>query len=291
MLPEDVLCGTNLDTIQMGGSYYQPVTADVPQNPCRRLEVPECARASVVNVVWTEQAAGIAPKQVTRRPVEVHDVHGIAGTDGNDQEALFEISQAQRRALPFQLACLHVGENGGRSRKETLHPTQNFIPMPDSGDAESDEAPSMLYEPEVAVVRRKSVLHLVSVNENHLRPGLSGFHKERHSEVWFNQPIVRPVRDPSEMNTQYLAFVNREYPDGHGCAGEPKNLTYGTSRFGEMRLEYLIELVLPFSFVEENWALERLQFQGRKPTPLDIGARYPFSPSSPGMRSLISTIT
>ena len=140
----------------------------------------------------------------------------------------------------------------------------------------------MFDEPQVAVVRRKSVGHFVSVNDNHLGPGLCSFQDESHDEIRFDQRVVRPVRDPSKMDVQHLAFVNRDYSDCHCCAGESENLAYGTLRFGEMHIEYLLEMVLPFSFAEKHPALERLQLRGRQPTPLDIGARNPFGPLNPG---------
>ena len=79
----------------------------------------------------------------------------------------------------------------------------------------------MLDEPGLAIVPHKSVGHFVSVDDDRLGPGLCGFQDQSHDEIRLDQPIVRPVRDPCKMNVQHLAFVNREYSDGHRFAGEP----------------------------------------------------------------------
>ena len=101
----------------------------------------------------------------------------------------------------------------------------------------------MFDEPAVAVVRLKSVRHLVSGDDDHLGPGLRSFQDESHDEIRLDQPVVRPVSDPSEMDVQHPAFVNREDSDCHGCAGESENFGNGTLRLGQMRIEYLLEIL------------------------------------------------
>ena len=117
----------------------------------------------------------------------------------------------------------------------------------------------MFDEPEIAVMWRKSVRHLISVDNDHLGLGSCSFQNKSHDEIRFDQPIVCPVRDPSEMDVQDLAFVDRKHSDCHRCAGKPENFTYGILRIGEMRIEYLLETVLPFSFSKKHSTLERLE--------------------------------
>ena len=126
------------------------------------------------------------------------------------------------------------------------------------GDAEPDETPTMLDEPEVTVVRRKSVGNLVSVSDDQLRPGLRSLQDKSHDEIRLDQPVVRPMRDPSKMEVQHLVIVNRQDLDCHRCATEPENLANGAPRLGEMHIEYLVEMVPPFSFTEKHCGLERL---------------------------------
>ena len=131
------------------------------------------------------------------------------------------------------------------------------------GDAELDETPSLLDEPEVAVVQCESVRHFASVHDDHFGPVLWSLQDKGHDEIGFDQGVVRLVRDPSKMDVQHLAFVNRKHSDGDCCTGESENLAHGALRFGEVHIELLLEVVLPFSLTEKHPTLERLQLGGR----------------------------